>query len=348
MFQPVAAPTLPRAIIYETTLLGDQGDLMKSVPGKILCGDIGGTNAKFTFIKDGTIGPVEVLAVKDYPQFTDALKSLLGGDRGNGITGAAFAAAGPVDGNRCRVTNSGWTIDGSELRRGFNWAEVRVVNDFEALAWSLPRLTASDLFTIGSGKAERNAPAVVLGPGTGLGLACFLPRPDGDSVIGTEGGHATFPAATPREDAIIGHLRERFGHVSAERVLSGGGLVNLYRAVGSIDGRPTTERTAEEITVAGLDGSCVSCREALDLFCAMLGTFAGNAALTFAARGGIYVGGGIAPRIVEHLRGSQFRARFEAKGRFRPYLAAVPTSVIIHRDATLVGLQRLAGNAGDR
>ncbi len=321
---------------------------MKSVSGKILLGDIGGTNARFTFVKDDTIGPVEVLAVKDYSQFTDALAALLAGHGRNGIGGAAFAVAGPVDGNRCQVTNSGWVIDALELRSGFNWAHVRVVNDFEALAWSLPRLMPADLFAIGGGKAVRNAPAAVLGPGTGLGVACLSPRPSGDIVIDSEGGHATFPATTPRENAIIEHLRERFGHVSAERVLSGSGLVNLYQAVGSIDRRPTIERTAAEITVAGLDGGCASCREALDLFCAMLGTFTGNAALTFAARGGVYVGGGIAPRIVEHLRRSQFRPRFEAKGRFQPYLAGIPTAVIIHPDATLVGLQRLAANAGNR
>ena len=224
---------------------------MKSVTGKILLGDIGGTNAKFTFVEDDTIGPVEVLAVKDYSQFIDALAALLNGHRRNGICGAAFAVAGPVDGNRCQVTNSGWVIDASELNSSFNWADVRVVNDFEALAWSLPRLMPSDLFAIGSGKAVPDAPAAVLGPGTGLGLACFSPHASGDIVINSEGGHTTFPATTSRENAIIEHLRERFGHVSAERVLSGSGLVNLYQAVGSIERRPTIERTAAEITVAG-------------------------------------------------------------------------------------------------
>lgn len=321
---------------------------MKPVPVEILLGDVGGTNARFTFVKDDKIGPVEVLAVKDHPKFTDALAALLIGDRRNGVTGAAFAAAGPVEGNRCRVTNSGWVIDASELRGTFNWSHVRIVNDFEALAWSLPRLLPSDLVAIGSGKAVRTAPAVVLGPGTGLGLACFLPRAGGDIAISTEGGHATLPATCAREDAIIEHLRKRLGHVSAERVLSGPGLVNLYQAIGCIDHRPTIERSAAEITVAGLDGSCLVCREALDLFCAMLGTFAGNAALTFAARAGVYIGGGIAPRIAKHLRESQFRARFEAKGRFQPYLAAIPTWVITHPDATLLGLRRLAEDRIDR
>lgn len=321
---------------------------MKSFAGEILLGDIGGTNARFSVIKDDKIGPVTTLAVKDYPQFTDALAALLIKVRGTGLIGAAFAAAGPVDNNRCLVTNSGWVIDAAELGSSFDWAHVRIVNDFEALAWSLPGLTPSDLFQIGGGKAVPTAPAAVLGPGTGLGLACFSPRADGDIVISTEGGHATFPATCPREDAIIAHLRARFGHVSAERVLSGAGLVNLYEAVGAIDHRPTVDRSAADITTAGLAGSCLVCREALDLFCAMLGTVAGNAALTFAARGGVYIGGGIAPRIVQHLHESEFRTRFEAKGRFQPYLAAIPTWVITHPDATLVGLQRLAGEGFNR
>jgi glucokinase len=320
---------------------------MKSVPGEILLGDIGGTNARFTFVKDDEIGPVEAVAVKDYSRFTDALAAVVNGGQRESIASVAFAAAGPVDGNRCRVTNSGWVIDASEIRNSFNGAHVRIVNDFEALAWSLPRLLPSALVALGGGEAVRSAPAAVLGPGTGLGLACLSPRAAGDIVISTEGGHATLAGTCRREDAIIEHLRSRFGHVSAERVLSGAGLVNLYQAVISIDGRPMIERSAAEITMAGLDGSCVACREALDLFCAMLGTFAGNVALTFAARGGIYIGGGIAPRIIAHLRGSQFRARFEAKGRFQSYLAAIPTSVIIHPNAALLGLRQLAERAFD-
>jgi len=322
---------------------------MKSVPGEILLGDIGGTNARFTFLADDGIGPIEILAVQDYAQFTDAVAAFLVRQRKKRIVArAVFAAAGPVEDNRCLVINSGWVIDGSELRSAFDWTEVRIVNDFEAMAWSLPGLTPSDLFAIGNGKVVPTAPAAVLGPGTGLGLACLCPRADGEFVIATEGGHATMPGTCPREDAIIKHLRGRFGHVSAERVLSGAGLVNLYQAIGSIDGRPTVERSAAEVTTAALDGSCPICREALDAFCAMLGTFAGDTALTFAACGGVYIAGGIAPRIIQYLSGSHFRRRFEAKGRFQPYLAAVPTWVIVHPEPTFVGLQWLAGHAFNR
>jgi glucokinase len=253
-----------------------------------------------------------------------------------------LGVAGPVENGQCTLTNSSWVINAAELRKTFGWTHVRIINDFEAIAWSLPHLAPSDLYMVGRGKAVPTAPAAVLGPGTGLGLACLVPRPDGAIVMASEGGHATLPGSSPREDAIIAHLRERYEHVSAERVLSGGGLVNLYQAIGSIDRLSVMERSAAEITAAALDGICPICRQALDMFCAMLGTIAGNAALTFAARGGVYIAGGIAPRIVDYLANSPFRRRFEAKGRFKAYLSGIPTGVIIHSEPTLVGLQCLA------
>jgi glucokinase len=264
------------------------------------------------------------------------------------VSHAVLAVAGPVEDGRCVLTNSSWVIDEAELRKTFGWAHVHVVNDFEAIAWSLPSLAPSELFAIGHGKAVPGAPAVVLGPGTGLGLACFMPRADGAIVVPTEGGHATLPATSQREDAIIAHLRSRYGHVSAERALSGNGLVNLYEAIGAVDNLPTIKRSAPEITAAALDGTCPICRQAVDMFCAMLGTVAGDAALTFAARGGVYVAGGIAPRILDYLANSQFRRRFEAKGRFTAYLSAIPTWVIIHPEPAFAGLQWLGCQALDR
>ena len=186
------------------------------------------------------------------------------------------------------------------------------------------------------------APAIVLGPGTGFGLACLVPQPKGMMVIGTEGGHVTLPGTCRREDAIIELLRARFGHVSLERVLSGGGLTNLYQALAAIDGLSVPARDAAEIVKSALAGSCPTSRTALDMFCAILGTVAGDAVLTFGARGGLYIAGGIVPRIPEYLARSQFRTRFEAKGRFRDYVAAIPASVIVHPDPAFLGLQFLS------
>jgi glucokinase len=154
-------------------------------------------------------------------------------------------------------------------------------------------------------------------------------------------------ATSHREDAVIDYLRRQFGHVSAERVISGGGLENLYRAVGALDGIDAPKRNAAEITKTALDGNCPIATTALDLFCAMLGTIAGNVALMFSARGGVYIAGGIAPRFTEFMARSEFRARFEHKGRFRTYLEAIPSNVIVHPAATFMGLRSIAERASD-
>ncbi len=314
-----------------------------------LLGDIGGTNARFALVTGERMGPMETLAVADYPDFDRALAAFLGRHRnGLPISGAVLAVAGSVEANRSVLTNSGWVVDAGRLENTFDLPGVRVVNDFRALAWSLPYLRPHDLFAVGGVEGAAAAPAVVLGPGTGLGLACFVPRPRDPLVVTTEAGHATLPGANAREDAVIAHLRDRFGHVSVERALSGPGLVNLYQSLAAIDHLTVPPRKPSEITDAALRGICPTSREALDMFCAMLGTVAGNAALTFDARGGVYIGGGIAPRISEYLARSQFRARFEAKGRFRTYVAAIPCWVIIHPDPAFVGLRRLAGHEAER
>jgi len=203
-----------------------------------------------------------------------------------------LAVAGPVDNDRCVLTNSAWTIDAPELCAAFSFGKVHILNDFEATALSLPLLTAADLYPVGGGEAVLGAPMAVLGPGTGLGVACFVPGSQSSIVIASEGGHATMASTSAREDAIMDYLRRQFSHVSAERVVSGSGLENLYRAVIAIDGFEAPKRNAAEITNAALDGTCPISRAALDLFCAMLGTFAGNVALMFGARGGVFIAGG--------------------------------------------------------
>ncbi|MCB1392405.1 MAG: glucokinase [Nitrobacter sp.] len=308
-----------------------------------LVGDIGGTNARFALVTDERMGPIETLAVADYPDFDRALAAFLDRHRnGLPISGAVFAVAGAVEANRSILTNSGWLIDADRLGAMFDLPVVRVVNDFKAVAWSLPDLTPRDLLAIGGGERATAAPAVVLGPGTGLGLACFVPGPYDPLVVTTEAAHTTLPGTNAREDAVIAHLRGCFGHVSVERALSGAGLVNLYQSLAAIDHLSVPRREPREITEAALRGSCPTCREAVDMFCAMLGTVAGNAALTFDARGGVYIGGGIAPRISEYLACSQFRARFEAKGRFHAYVAAIPSWVITRPDPAFIGLRHLA------
>ena len=322
---------------------------MHGDPDQVLLGDIGGTHARFAILADDRIGSSETLAVRDYPRFADSLAAFLSRhSEARAFARLFLACAGPIENERCELTNSSWIIDAAELRARFDRAAVRVINDFEALAWSLPVLETSDLFTIGNGGADRTGSMAVLGPGTGLGVACHALNPAGEIVIASEGGHATLPATCRREDAIIEHLRNRFGHVSVERVLSGDGLVNLYEAIAAIDHLSAVPRSAASITSGAIEGECPKCREALDLFCAMLGSVAGDIALTFAAKGGVFIAGGIAPRIIDYLRDSQFRARFESKGRYKSYLANIATSVIILPDPAFLGLRRLAMMTLDR
>ena len=189
--------------------------------------------------------------------------------------------------------------------------EARIINDFEAVAYSLPSLAPPDLVGIGGGEAEAGAPMAVLGPGSGLGVACLVPGTEKHIVVSSEGGHATLAGANDREDEIIKHLRSRFGHVSAERVVSGDGLENIYQAIVALDGLALAPRSAADITKSALAGDCPVAHEALATFCAFLGSFAGNVALTFGARGGVYIAGGISPRIVDFLSRSEFRSRLE-------------------------------------
>jgi glucokinase len=184
----------------------------------------------------------------------------------------------------------------------------------------------------------------VLGPGTGLGVAAFVPQ-RGGLVLRSEGGHATLAGASPREDAVIARLRRQFGHASCERALSGPGLENLYGAIAAIDGIVVPKRNAAEISRAACAGECAVSRAALDMFCALLGDVAGNVALTFGARGGVYIAGGIIPRLADELVRSAFRTRFDAKGRMRGYVEPIPVSVVMHEDPAFVGLEGLAESA---
>jgi glucokinase len=319
---------------------------MGSSPEHMLLGDIGATNARLALLSNGVLGPVEWFTVADFARFADAVDAFLERHcRQVSVPEALLAVAGPVAEDRCVLTNCPWTIDAPELCAGFSFAKVHIFNDFEAIARSLPQLTAADLYPLGGGAAVSGEPMAVLGPGTGLGVACFVPASPTPIVIASEGGHATMAAASPRENAIIDRLRGEFGHVSAERVVSGPGLENLYRAVVALDGVDAAPRDAAQITKAALDGDCPAARTALELFCAMLGTIAGNAALTFGARGGVYIAGGIAPRLTDFMARSEFRSRFERKGRLRTYLASVPTSVIVHPAATFLGLMSIAKRA---
>jgi len=307
----------------------------------VLLGDIGGTNARFALAQNGKIEMVATLRVAEHATIRAALTEVLQSLPSAPPRRAVFACAGPVEAGAIALTNSTWRLEERELEAQFGFDRVLLVNDFAAVAWALPHLEAEDLRQIGGGDGKAGRPKVVLGAGTGLGVAAFLPAPLGPQVITGEGGHVTLPAGDEREAEVLRRLRAHLGHVSAERLLSGDGLVRLYETLAEVDGLSPPPRGAPEITAAATSGGCAASRAALDMFCAMLGGFAGNLALTWGAQGGIYIAGGIAPRIADHLAASDFRRRFEAKGRFQPYLAAIPTWIVLHPEPAFLGLSRI-------
>ncbi len=305
----------------------------------ILLGDIGATNARFALASEDKLGPVRSFEVARFSGLVDALATFMK-EVSVPVARALIAVAGPIEDQRAVLTNCAWIVDADELTTSFG-LQVRIVNDFYAVALSLPALRSADLAGIGGGEIQSGAPKAVVGPGTGLGVACLVNDSTGPVVITSEGGHATLAGTSDREDKIIQYLRRRFGHVSAERAVSGSGLENLYQAIAAIDGLTVETQSAAEITNRALQRNCEIAREALHAFCAFLGSFAGNAALTFGARGGVYIAGGISPQILDFLAQSDFRSRFESKGRFRSYLKAIPSYVIVHPNAAFLGLHSL-------
>jgi glucokinase len=233
------------------------------------------------------------------------------------------------------MTNHPWAFSISQLQRELGLARLVVLNDFTALALSLPALGAAQSRQVGGGRAVAGAPLALLGPGTGLGVSGLL----GAVPISGEGGHVTLAAADAREAEVIELLRRRFGHASAERALSGPGLENLHEALTQLNGESRPAMSAAQIAAAA--DTDAHCAEVIELFFALLGNVAGNLALTLGARGGVYVGGGVVLHIGGRIDGSPFRERFEAKGRFRDYLAPIPTLVITATESpALIGAAR--------
>ncbi len=305
--------------------------------------DIGGTNARFALLVDSEPTLITTYAVANYPSPVEAARAYLEGPAGGyQPQTAVMAAAGPVVNGRISMTNATWVVDAAQISSGLALRSARVVNDFEALGWALPGFGPQDLAIIGPAVPAASATMAVMGPGTGFGLAALASDGKAEVVLVTEAGHATLPSESAREDAIIKELRARHPHVSIERALSGPGLIELYEAIAAVDQQKVPPRSSADIVARALAGDCATCRATLEAFCAFLGSVAGNAALTLGALGGIFIAGGIVPRFIDFVRTSAFRHRFESKGRLTPYLAAVPTAVIVHPEPAFVGLARLA------
>jgi glucokinase len=322
------------------------GDKRHSALRPSLIADIGATNARFALVSpDGGLQRPRVLACEDYPTIHGAIAAYLDDELPltdvRRVETAALAIAGPVTGDQVALTNHPWSFSIDELRDHLAVERLHVLNDFAAVAHAMPHLAADERTQIGGGQPLPDAPIGVLGPGSGLGVCGLVRTTSGWLPLPGEGGHTTMAPTCSRESAVLDRMRARHDHVSAERVLSGPGLVNLYTTLAEIDGVPAASYTAPQITSPGVCEGDRYCGEAVDMFCAMLGTVAGNLALTLGARGGIYVAGGIVPKLGARFAASAFRDRFEAKGRLRPYLAKIPTYVVTYPFPAFLGLATL-------
>ena len=314
--------------------------------GPRLLADIGGTNARFALeLAPGQVDAIEVLSCAKYATLADAMRAYLALPKvveasQGAIRNGAIAIANPVIGDMVRMTNHHWEFSIEALRVEIGFDVLVVANDFTALARALPHL-GEHKRQVGGGKVCPGTPLGLVGAGTGLGVSGLIPVGTSWTALLSEGGHATFSPANALEVDILKFAWKQFEHVSAERFLSGAGIELLYRALASIQGQPDEGLDAATISTRALAGDCALCVQAIDVFCGMLGTVAGNLAITLGAQGGVYIGGGIVPRLGEHFDRSAFRQRFEQKGRFVSYLAQVPTFVITAEYPAFIGVSAI-------
>ena len=304
----------------------------------ILLADIGGTNSRFAFA--GASGRPEhvVIIENDTVQSLETAIDTYLGRTGMQPRAAVLAVAGPLDrGDEVALTNRAWRFRRSELAQRFGFSQLRVINDFEAIAWSLPRLAAADVRVLGPKHEPRAGTKAVLGPGTGLGVAALVPTDGRWFVMSSEGGHISFGPKSPDEIEIFSRLFREHGAVSAETILSGPGIARLMRALDP----GTAHRTPEAVVKAALNGEAQALA-AVKLFVRLLGRFAGGLALTFKALGGVYIAGGVASRVAPLLDANQFRAAFEAHPPYENLLRDIPTLLMSRTEPGLLGCAVLA------
>jgi len=307
-----------------------------------LVGDVGGTNARFALIDaEGRVRNLQIYPAADYAALGDVIADYLertvGGRR---LPRAVIAAAGPVLDGEIEFTNLDWQVSEGDLLAQFDFEAVRLLNDFAAQALACPLLSGDSLRPIGPRlRGGSECPMLVLGAGTGFGVAGLARSERGDTAISTEGGHAAFAPSDDVEVEVWNQLRTLHGRVSIERILSGRGLYELYVVLAGLKQAEVVLGDEKAVFDAAAKGDGLA-NETLDRFCGILGSVAGDLALSFGARGGVFVSGGIAPRMAERLVNGAFRARFEDKGRLKPYLEQIPTSLVLHPYPALIGASR--------
>ncbi|MBO9708499.1 MAG: glucokinase [Caulobacter sp.] len=305
-----------------------------------LVGDIGGTNARFALVDFDGPDPqlIEPTSYKgeDYGTAEDAIEEYLAKMGLKHPEQAVVAVAGPIEHGSVHFTNSDWRLSEDSLRRAGGFRSARLINDFTAQALAAPRLAPKDLRQIGPLQTSGEGDLAIIGPGTGFGAAGMVRRHGVETPLTTEGGHIAFAPFDEIEIEILRILVKKYGRCSIERILSGPGMEDLHLALAEAEGRKVEELTAKQITEHGVAGDGC-CKVTIDRFCAILGSAAGDLALALGARGGVFIAGGIAPRIIDILEQGPFRSRFESKGRLSDYTKAIPTHVVMNPHTALIG-----------
>ena len=303
-----------------------------------LIADIGGTNARFALVDlHGLPAEARTLPVAGFPGLVEAAQAYLAGRK---VEEAVVAVATPVEGDAVSFTNAPWSFSVREAQARLGLARLAVINDFVAQALAVPHLRPGEREQVGGGEPSPGRPVGVIGPGTGLGVSMLVEVAGRHAAFPTEGGHVSLAPRTPRERALLERLEARFGHVSNERALSGPGLLNIARALAELDGRPLAADTPEGVTRDAIDGTCPACAEVVAVFSALLGAAAGDLALTYGARGGVFIAGGLCLSLGSLFDRRAFRARFEDKGRMRHYLEPIPAYLVNRQDTGLLGVAR--------
>lgn len=320
-----------------------------NIAAPVLVADVGGTNVRFALVDVAADEPLVAGSTRryrgaDFATFVDAIRHYLGETAARPVAMVVAAAGLRID-DEVRLTNMAWVISRAAVEAEIGFGPVTLINDFAAMGLCVPLLKADEVLTIGSpARVRTDASAsqtfAIVGPGTGLGVGALLVRAARIFALETEGGHAGFAPGNDEEIEILRRLAARFGRVSNERLLCGSGLVNLYQALCEIDGLPIDASTPEEITQRA--DSDAACRRAVEKFCELLGSVAGDLVLTFGAWDGVYLSGGLAPQLAPWLERGGFRRRFEDKGRLSASIARVPTSVVLHAEAGLLGAAAFA------
>ncbi|MBM7344065.1 glucokinase [Pantoea coffeiphila] len=303
-----------------------------------LVGDVGGTNARLALchLESGAISQAKTFSTSDYDSLEAVIRTWRD-EQQQEIHDACIAIACPITGDRVEMTNHDWAFSTSEMKASLGLKHLEIINDFTAVSMAVPMLQEEHLLQFGGKAPVKDKPIAIYGAGTGLGVSHLVHVDKRWISLPGEGGHVDFAANSEEEDQILEVLRAELGHVSAERILSGGGLVNLYRAIVKSDGRVPEALKPRDVTERALADSCTDCRRALSMFCVIMGRFGGNLALNLGTFGGVFIAGGIVPRFLDFFKASGFRAAFEDKGRFKDYVSDIPVYLITHDQPGLLG-----------